>query len=239
MVVISHDCDLANDDLEVEPEVEVIVGRTVATTNGNFAWGKAPRTLHLVAHQNGTPVNIELANTRKRVLLKSALAQFEPDSAFALDGPALSTVRSWLASRYNRAAFPDAFVRRMRETKAESKLAGVLKDSGALISFVYFDLDKGACVEREDGDPYQLSIVLVFQSGVDPEKAADDADFIADSVREAVEARLRDRSSITLESCLAISEDDITVSKARVLTQWRLEHMTLQAESDQPGPFAP
>lgn len=43
---------------------------------------------------------------------------------------------------------------------------------------------------------------------------------------------------IALKSCLAISEDDLTVSKAKLLTQWRLEHMTLRAEGPQPAPLA-
>ena len=33
VMVVSHDCDLANDDLEAEPYVEVIVGRALATAN--------------------------------------------------------------------------------------------------------------------------------------------------------------------------------------------------------------
>src|ERR1700733_4721960 len=64
VVVISHDCDLANDDLSVEPEVEVIVGRTV-TANGNFMWSKAPRTLHLPFQRDGQEVFVELVATDK------------------------------------------------------------------------------------------------------------------------------------------------------------------------------
>ena len=53
VVVISHDCDLASDDLDAEPHVEVIIGRVVSAPNGNFSWGKAPRTLHLPMQRNG------------------------------------------------------------------------------------------------------------------------------------------------------------------------------------------
>ena len=47
VMVVSHDCDLANDNLVTEPDVEAIVGRTVDKEVGNYAWAKAPRTLHL------------------------------------------------------------------------------------------------------------------------------------------------------------------------------------------------
>ncbi|MEA3087179.1 MAG: hypothetical protein QOC89_4876 [Paraburkholderia sp.] len=84
VVVVSHDSDLANDNLDAEPDVEVIVGRLVATPNGNFSWGKAPRTLHLSMTRDGGLVTVELIATSKRLIPKRELAQFEPDSGFDL-----------------------------------------------------------------------------------------------------------------------------------------------------------
>lgn len=236
VVVVTHDCDLANDNLDAEPDVEVIVGRTVAAMNGNFSWGKAPRTLQYAGLCDGVPVHIELVSTSKRTLSKIDLAKFEPNPAFSLDAPTLAVLRSWLGSRYNRAAFPDNFVSRMKDTKVDVKLAKVLETYGKDISFVYFDLDGGQCVERADGDPYTISIVLVFNPGDDAEAAAEAAENAAVKVDEVVRARLSPGESISLEACFAISEDDIPVSKARVLTQWRLEHMTLRADPQQLGP---
>ena len=39
VVVISHDCDLVA-DLEIEPCVEVIVGRHLTKGDGNYFWAK-------------------------------------------------------------------------------------------------------------------------------------------------------------------------------------------------------
>lgn len=237
-VVISHDCDLANDDLEAEPHVEVIIGRVVSAANGNFSWGKAPRTLHLPVQRDGAMVTVELVTTSKRLVPKSALAGFEPDGTFALDGEGIAVLRSWLSARYNRAAFPDTFVQRMQKTKADAKLAKKLEPHGALISFIYFDLDGGRVLERPDGEPYELSIVLVYPPGDDAEASADAADKLAEDVKDVCEARLTDKKQIIIKSCIAISEDDLPVSQARVLTHWRLEHMTLKADGDHPGPIA-
>ena len=235
VVVISHDCDLANDSLTIEPEVEVIVGRVVANENGNYTWGKAPRTLHYEAMRNNEAVCVELVNTSKRTVLKSHLASFEPDPAFSINSKALAVLRSWLSARYNRAAFPDAFVNRMQATEADRRLAKALKDQGQLISFVYFDLDGGQSVERKDGDSYELRFVVVFVPGDDPEAAADEADKVAASVEKAMRGRLKDPKIIVLKACIPISEDDLPVSRARVLTQWRLEYMTLKADEVQTG----
>jgi hypothetical protein len=238
VVVISHDCDLASDDLHAEPHAEVIIGRVVSAANGNYSWGKAPRTLHLPMQRDGAVVTVELDATSKRLVPKSALAGFEPDGVIALDGEGIAILRSWLSARYSRAAFPDAFVRRMRKTKVDEKLAKKLEPHGSLISFVYFDLDGGRVLERPDGEPYELSIILVYPPGDDAEASADAADELADAVKEACEARLMDRKKIIIKRCIAISEDDLPVSRARVLTHWRLEHMTLRADGDQPGPIS-
>lgn len=239
VVVVTHDCDLANDNLEVEPFVEVIVGRTVENASGNFTWAKAPRTLHYPVERDGVTAHVELVATAKVQLRKSALAQFQPDARFYLDGPTLAVVRDWLSVRYKRAAFPDEFVTRMRDTKADAKLAKALEMHGKNISFTYFDLDKGECVERAEGEPYRLSIVLVFNPGDDPEAAAEVADAAADAVEKAVAGRLpQGGTSITLDACFAVSEEDIRVSEARALNLWRLEYMTHRADDDQLGQFA-
>jgi hypothetical protein len=238
VVVISHDCDLANDDLHAEPHVEVIIGRVVSATCGNYSWGKAPRTLHLPVQRNGAMVTVELVTTSKRLVPKSTLASFGPDGAFALDARELDVLRSWLSSRYKRAAFPDAFVRRMDTTGVTKRLAKKLEPHGALISFVYFNLDGGKVLERPVGEPYELSIVLVYPPGEDPEASADTAEALAEAVKEACEARLTDKKQIIIKSCIPISEDDLPVSRARALTHWRLEHMTLKADGDHPGPIA-
>lgn len=40
---------------------------------------------------------------------------------------------------------------------------------------------------------------------------------------------------VALETGMSISENDLRASKARLLTQWRLEYMTLKADDEQPG----
>jgi hypothetical protein len=126
----------------------------------------------------------------------------------------------------------------MKTTKLDKSLARIVARSGALISFVYFELDGGQVLEREAGDPYELSIFLVYSPGDDPDGAEEAADAAAREVEDAFEAKLTEIGVISLKSCLCISEDDLPVSQARLLMQWRLEHMTLKAEEEQPGPIA-
>ncbi len=236
-VVISHDCDLANEDLNVEPDVEILIGQVVDKLDGNFAWGKSPRTVHLSMARAAGPEFIELVQTRRCTVQKSDLARFNPSADHTLDLRGLTTLRSWLSSRYNRAAFADTFVNRFRhETKGEERLVNLLKSSGDLISHVYFNIEGGHTVERDPGDPYVFSVVLVFDPGADEEVSMDRAEELAEKVEVELGKRLKDRSSLVLRSCMAQSEAAITVYQAKLLMQWRLEHMTTRADEPQPGP---
>ena len=242
VVVISHDCDLANDALQIEPNVEVIVGRRVQKGDGNYFWAKAPRTLHIDAQHGDFEAVIELVATAKQTIPKQVLAAFPPDTSYALPGKSLSALRSWLGVRYNRAAFPDPFVTRLSQFKVDKRLAKIIEPVGNLLSAVYFDVDGGKEIDRSDGNPYELKIVLAYPPGDDPEQAADDVEKIETAITNLFEEKYFDQGSgkwngIALKQCMSISEDDLPVSKARLLTQWRLEYMTIKADDDQVGPL--
>ncbi|NRF69202.1 hypothetical protein HLB44_19585 [Aquincola sp. S2] len=244
VVVIAHDCDLANEDLTAEPDVEVIVGRVAEPPDGNYRWGKAPRTLHLDMMRNGASLAIELVATAKQLVAKTALAAHTHDSSFALEPRSLNVLRAWLSVRYNRAAFPDPFVTRMRARKLDAKLMQTLDPFNDTVSAVFFVVDEGKELTREDGNPYRLSIVLTFAPGDDPEASADKAEQASEEVERLFADRCFDKKSekwagVQLIGCVPISEDDLSVSKAKLLMQWRLEHMSLRADNAPPAPLAP
>ena len=240
VVVISHDCDLANDALQIEPDVEVIVGRHLPQGDGNYFWARAPRTLHVDVLRADTPAVVELIATAKALVPKEALAAFAPDTAFSFPGKSLSALRSWLGVRYNRAAFPDPFVDRLSQFKVDKRLQKLIEPVGNLLSAVYFDVDGSQEVDHSDGSPYDLKIVLAYPPGDDPEHTADEVEKLEAAIEDLFSKKHFDQATgkwngIALKVCMSISEDDLTVSKARLLTQWRLEYMTLKADEEQPG----
>lgn len=234
VVVISHDCDLANEDLSVEPDVEIIVGRTV-TPNGNFLWSKAPRKLHLPFTREGEEVFVELVATDKSLIPKRQLVGSEPDARWRLSPGGLSVLRSWLAVRYKRAAFPDSFVARMRNKHdLDRRMAKILNRYPA-ITAVYFIVDSK---ELPPESPYELSIFLTHESGDDPDETADSAESAAANVEKLFNEKCFDKKtqtwqSIRLGKCEPISEDDLPVSKQRLLQEWKLEHISLKAEAEE------
>lgn len=241
VVVISHDCDLANDNLKAEPFVEVVLGRRVPAVKGDFAWGKSPRTLHLEYRHSGETVAIELVATEKLNIEKDLLASFTPDAAYQLSPKHLSVLRNWLSVRYNRAAYSDHFVDRMKAAKLDEKLASRIRKYPD-ISSIFFDIDRGEENDHSDGSPHELSIILAYVPGNDPDATFDrvspaEADIEQLFVERAYDQETETWKGITLRKCVVISEDDLTVSQARMLSQWRLEHMSLRADDGQPVPY--
>lgn len=240
VIVISHDCDLANDALQIEPDVEVIVGRHMPKGDGNYFWAKAPRKLHVAVSHNETAAVVELEATAKRLIPKHALAAFAPDDSYSFSGKSLSALRSWLGIRYNRAAFPDRFVDRISQFKVDKRLAKIIEPVGNHLSAVYFDVDDGIQIDHSDGSHYTLTIVLAYPPGDDPEQTADEVEKLEADIEDLFSKKYFDQTTgkwngIALKGCMSISEDDLTVSKARLLTQWRLEYMTLKADEEQLG----
>ncbi len=87
-----------------------------------------------------------------------------------------------------------------------------------------------------------MKIVLVYPSGDDPDQAANEVEKIETAIRNLFEEKHFDQNSekwngIALKQCMSISEDDLPVSMARQLTQWRLEYMTIKADDDHVSPI--
>ena len=240
IVVIAHDCDLATDDLDIEPNAEVIVGRFVPKLEGNFAWAKSARTLHLTATASGTEVVIELVATHRALLAKEELAQYLPSKTTTIAPKEIHVLRKWLAARYNRPSFADAFVERMKAQKLDAGLAKKVGQYGAVISNVYFDIDEGKEIDRSDGSPYELAIVLVYAPGAEPDEAAETAEKAEAAIVSMFEDKCFNNAagtwkSFNLKTCISVSEDDLTITQAKSFVPWRLEYMSLKEQGAEPA----
>ena len=113
-LVISHDCDLANDRLDHEPWVELVLLEPLGKLDPNLTYGKNPRRLHFQIGNASEEVECYEAHARTRLMLhKTDLAPFEPVPGRSPDAINLDILRRWLACRYRRQALPDALMRRI------------------------------------------------------------------------------------------------------------------------------
>jgi len=161
-IVITHDCDLAA-ALEKEPLTEILIGRPIEKL-GSATNAKVARRLELPLQSNSGPRAVELLAPDKRAVPKAARFEHVPRRDLWLAPQDRRILQRWLAARYRRAAFPEAFEDRLR-TKIGRRtvvehIESILDDGGEWIRGLFFDLDDGEVCERNGPDDvYRLGIV--------------------------------------------------------------------------------
>jgi hypothetical protein len=236
-VVISHDCDLAASESK-EPNAEVIMGKRVRKL-GRDSFAKTARRLQIEYHSADGLIVLELSATEKIPVPKASLSTCAPRRDIVLDKQGRNILQKWLAARYRRAAFPEAFEARLRSPQMSGKetfldrIEGLLEAGGDHIRGLLFDLDEGEDVERvAPADTYQLGIVVLYNSLRDEPAAAAAASNAAEELErlfaEAFESQTGEWQGICLTYCDPMSDNAITVAQSENFKEWRLEHMSLK-----------
>lgn len=237
VVVATHDCDLAQDP-QAEPVVEVVVGCLTAK-DGNYTHAKNPRKLH-VAFGGNASFWVEFEATAKARIDKLKLNEYSPRSDVRLSSEDYAVLQMWLASRYRRSAFPDEFERRLTsETRLAGKIANAVKPHGELIIGVFFDVDEGEdAIRNGPDDTYKLDITILHEAAPDFAAAEIAAGAAAEAIEKAFKEKLFDPfgkwQHIELRLCEPMSESVLTYEMFKQLKRWRLEHISLAAEPQQP-----
>ena len=231
VLVISHDCDIVEDDLANEPTVEVIVGRYIAEADPNLTHSKSPNRLHLEVLKNGMPAFIELLATQKHSVLKDGLAAYVPDGTFSISARNRETLQAWLAARYRRASFPDALNKHLRLLRDTLKNIG--KDSPSAIAnfFIYFEPDAEL---TDDSEPYELWIVVVYcHEDVNGEKVAGAA---VERINKRIESKFKSSTGwrgIELRGCDAVSDEEFSYYNAMTFRNYPLEYLSLRTTEEE------
>jgi hypothetical protein len=239
VVVISHDCDLAQHS-SIEPTVEVILGRRVQAVDGNLTDAKNPRRLHLLATEVGAPIWVELIATARKSIPKQDLTAHMPSTTIVIHPNGRNTLQHWLAARYRRSAFPDAFDKHLGDTGVAERIVRILKPIGTHITAIFFDVDEGIEREHEDiEDPFTLSIDLLYNTENDPTAAEAAALEAAEAITKAFHDRCFDTKTnrwcaIELLSCTPISDEALTYSMSLRLKRWNVDYISLRAQPPQP-----
>jgi hypothetical protein len=167
------------------------------------------------------------------------------DNSLALPVDAKRALKQWLAARYGRPAFPNAFEKRLRKKLSgkrtvEKEIAKILEPEAKYLVGLFFDLGEQRGAEVDEGKPYALSVSVVYdakEGGADARKAA-----------ERVAVQLRDlfdnaygkpdvATDIALDACEAVADTYLTLADLRRVDQWRLEYISLR--DDDQGDFFP
>jgi hypothetical protein len=228
-IAISHDCDIANDNLDAEPAVEFIFSRILEEHNGNYTHGKNPRILHLNYIHNGQTVWIELIASKRVRVQKNSLEAIQPNQTYSL--VTRQTLQSWLAVRYRRIALPNSLVERLRSVSTYIEKEGKRNSSGILS----FRLSYEPQDELLPEEPYELwlSIVYVADKAEYGTMAANIAQSLKTEFLNLLE-KTKDSGTVDLRKCEAVSEIEFTLRDMRDTVEYNLEHLSYRTEPSGP-----
>lgn len=146
LIVVSQSCDIANNKIEHDPTVELMIARPITGQNGNLTYNKNPRKLHtqlkiftentdLFSHES-----IEIRVADRIFIPKENLANFSPDKYSKLESDQLESFVNWLSARYNRPALPTVFNNRISIADPKSKLRKKAKSLNSKLSGIYVEI---------------------------------------------------------------------------------------------------
>lgn len=230
-IAISHDCDITNANLDVEPAVEFIFASILTECDGNYKNGKNLRTLHLDYKHGETSVFLELRAFKKFMLEKNTLEAVQPEKFYKLTPHSRKILQSWLAARYRRHALPDSLVERLREVSKYIEKKGKNNYSAILFFRLSFDPKD----ELPPEEPYELWLNIVYVT--DKAEYSAIAEEIAQNLKTEFPKLLektKDCGTVILRKCEAVSEMEFTLRDMRDTVEYHLEHLSYGTEP--PGP---
>lgn len=266
-VVITHDCDLANSS---EPWVEIIACEPRDRRDGQLSHAKHPRKLHLPykitalndeaksvdadSNDKGHPLPsderdilvFELQHANRLQVDKERFMQHaRAETSAHLPTREKQTLKQWLAARYARPAFPDAFEEHLRKKvtaklTVEKKIAKIVEPAAGYILGVFFDLGSHRDEDPPPGVPYEITISIVYDATEGGPESRHEAARVAHELTllfEQVYGKPEQAREIALLGCQEISDIEFTLANLRRSDQWRLEYISLR--DDDNGGYLP
>lgn len=206
----------------------------IGKPDGNTTFAKNPRVLHIGARSiEGEESFVELRMHLRSAIEKGEFCQQAKAWTHALSEPERVVFRQWLAGRYVRSAFPNAFEDRL-DGKLRDRIDKLLGKSGKEIRGLYFDLDDGEMLERPPDECYALEIWVVYNDEIEDESAAEAlAAELATIFKDFYFAEATEAwSGIELLDCHAVSSWNFPLALANSTKPWRLDHRSYKALPD-------
>ncbi|WP_009631112.1 hypothetical protein [Synechocystis sp. PCC 7509] len=228
LIVVTHDCDLVHDSFENEPEIEVVLARSVTTENASRFWGKNPRKFQFELQPE--QLLYEICVHDRVFIPRKLLLNDSPNSERQLEASLIKQVCLWISKRYFRAAFPDSFNNRITD-KFKKKIAEKFKKKGKEITAIYI---AGADEEVQGNDMYKIIIKATMQCETfeNPVLLRE-----AQSIIDLLEIEFCQCPGIDVAQSLLVSEADVSIDDLRFLKRWDYDHLSFRG--DTPDEIAP
>jgi hypothetical protein len=200
-MVLTQDCDIVHGDISEEPYVEFILCNPIQILDGNKLNGKNPRLIQIQNDQQKFEISI---HDRFMVKKKNIAKQKLETSNSKLSADNVKIIKKWVARRYTRSAFPDAFNSRLSKSKGYQRIA--TKEISEHVSHVFFEVEE---VELSSDQNYNLNVLIVVDE---------------DGMKNKTEIEVAYENAFLVEginsNILVSTEDDVSLYDLRNYKRW-------------------
>lgn len=217
-LVLSHDCDVVNKSFEKEPWAELVWITPLAGPDSRMTLGKNTRCLHLpLSEAAGEVAWFEALSSNRFSLPRRLLLGASPSADRRLAVEQKRVVATWVARRYDRSAFPDAFNLRLPKSKS---LARPLKTGGNWISALYISVNDE---ELPLNEHYKILLraLMMENDFQDPTRRAE-----ADSCLQELAGLLDACDGIIVLEAELLSESEFTLDDVRSTKRWDFDWLS-------------
>jgi hypothetical protein len=191
LLIASQSCDIANNNIDLDPYIEIFHGTSVDTLDGNSTHSKNPRILHTQVlcrtsdESVSSNLNVELKASNKRFVAKEDLVQLTPDPDRVMESKNFRSFVAWLAARYSRPALPTAFNDRIRNADPRNKLRDKVKKANIELLGIYIELTPDGEIEADNRYAVNLLGLLPADFSGDTTKAENAINAYFETMKQA------------------------------------------------------
>jgi hypothetical protein len=163
LLLASQSCDVANNDIESDPYIELSIAKPIAAEEGHLTHNKNPRILHTsISCRTGdenvaTVTHLEIKAFEKLFIPKECLKDLQPEQDKKLEQQQQRSYVAWLAARYSRPALPTAFNNRIKDADPRGKLRKKAKQGSLCLTGIYIEITPDA--EIGEGESYSVNLM--------------------------------------------------------------------------------
>ncbi|EMK6669094.1 hypothetical protein V9J75_002576 [Vibrio fluvialis] len=249
LIISLYDCAVINPCFASEPWVNVLIAKKIEGLDKQFKNGRNERKLHFSVTKNGHDEAFEVNASSIIQFERSKLLELDRHQDYLIGDNSSFSLKQWLAERFRRDVWPDAFNRSIKN--AERRLKKFYERRNGHLSGVYLKLDSWE--EKPTGEKYEVCGIIVIEDKMlrplrravkQSQQGLADAsnDDIDNVIRNEFKVALGDTVNWTEDRTLSIgialdlkTEDQVTLSHQRQFR--RLNPYTLSDENpDAPMP---
>lgn len=230
LIVASQSCDIAFNDLALDPYIEISVARKIPDLNGNMTFNKNPRVLHTaisIRTQDNDVLEqqyIECLASLKIQIDKQFLVGFKPDNNRVIEQQQIEHYAKWLASRYSRPALPTEFNDRIAKVDPRDKRKKKGKAANEALSGIYVEIFPYS--ELPENEDYKVNLLGLVPADFDgnlqiAQKALDE---YAEILREA-------RMDVTV---VLQRENEVSIATIKRFKRFYYDHLSYKDGAPRP-----